>query len=246
MQKNQVEKLFSGLIGEQYALLKVICPAAPDMSRRVGEYLADWQPPASFARPLNVIELGCGTGITSIALLSGREDMHLSAVDNEPTMLKQAHTHLAQWLEQGRLTLLENDALSALQQLPDASVDFIASAYTLHNFFDNYRRQVLAEVIRVLKPGGGFANGDRYALDDVRTHCVLTQQEMRFYFQEFGRLQRYDLLEQWIVHLYSDESPDHIMRETPSLDVMTACGFVDIAMPYRQDVNALITAKKPG
>lgn len=242
MHKNQVEKLFSGLIGEHYELLKIICPAAPDMSRRVGEHLAKWQPPADFARPLKVLELGCGTGITSIALLNGRDDMHLTAVDSESTMLKQARNNLAQWIGQGRLTLVENDALSFLQQQPDASLDFIASAYTLHNFFDSYRSSVWLEMKRVLKPGGGVVNGDRYALDDVRAHCVATQEEMRFYFKEFTAMQRYDLLEQWILHLYSDESPDHIMRLTPALETMTVAGFADVQVRYREGVNTLVTA----
>lgn len=238
----QVEQLFAGLIGEQYELLKTICPAAPDMSRRVGERVAAW-PAAS--TPLAGLELGCGTGITSIALLNGREDLRLTAVDSEPTMLNQARGNLSRWAEQGRLLLRELDALSALRAQPDASFDVVASAYTLHNFFDSYRREVLAEVLRVLKPGGLFVNGDRYALDDVRLHCRTVQDEIQDYFREFGRLGRYDLLEQWIVHLHNDESPDHIMRLAPALDTMRGLGFADVAVEYRQGVNALVTAGKP-
>lgn len=246
MLQNEVEQLFAGLIGEHYELLKIICPAAPDMSRRVGEFMAAWRAPTGSALPLKGVELGAGTGITSIALLSGRDDMHLYAVDSEPTMLKQARVNLVRWLEQGRLTLVENDALSALQQLPDAGVDFVASAYTLHNFFDSYRSRVWAEIFRVLKPGGIVVNGDRYALDDVRAHCDLTRQEMQGYFREFGAMGRYDLLEQWILHLYGDESPDHIMRYTPALQTLSAAGFVAVQVPYRQGVNALVSAQKPG
>ncbi|TAN47277.1 MAG: class I SAM-dependent methyltransferase [Methylococcaceae bacterium] len=246
MLQNEVEQLFAGLIGEHYELLKIICPAAPDMSRRVGEFVATWQAPESSAAPLKVVELGAGTGITSIALLSDRDDIHLHSVDSEPTMLKQARVNLARWLEQGRLTLVQQDALSALQQLPDAGVDLVASAYTMHNFFDSYRSRVWAEIFRVLKPGGGVVNGDRYALDDVRAHCELTRQEMQGYFREFGAMERYDLLEQWILHLYGDESPDHIMRYAPSLQTLRDAGFVDVQTPYREGVNALVSARKPG
>ncbi|BBL70613.1 class I SAM-dependent methyltransferase [Methylogaea oryzae] len=238
----QVEQLFAGLIGEHYELLKVICPAAPDMSRRVGARVAAW--PAQPA-PLAGLELGCGTGITSVALLSGREDLRLLSVDSEPTMLNQARSNLAHWLEQGRLSLAEQDALGALRAQPESSFDVVASAYTLHNFFDSYRLDVLREVLRVLKPGGLFVNGDRYALDDVREHCRSVQGEIQDYFREFGRLGRYDLLEQWIVHLHSDESPDHIMRLAPALDAMRSLGFADVAVEYRVGVNALVTAVRP-
>ena len=237
-----VEQLFAGLIGEQYELLKIICPAAPDMSRRLGERVATC--PAA-PEPLSVLEIGCGTGITSIALLNGRDDMRLTALDSEPTMLNQARRNLARWVEQGRLKLIEQDALSVLRSLPDAGFDGVASAYTLHNFFDSYRTDVLAEILRILRPGGWFVNGDRYAVDDVREHCRLTQEEMRVYFCELSRLQRYDVLEQWIVHLYGDECPDRIMRLAPSLETMRALGYVGVAVEYRDGVNALVTAGKP-
>src|SRR5690606_17024727 len=110
-------------------------------------------------------------------------------------------------LEHGRLRLVENDALSHLRDTPSASVDIVATAYTLHNFLNGYRLRVLEEIFRVLKPGGIFVNGDRYALDDSLAHLQSIQDEVRQYFRTFTALNRIDLLEQWIVHLFSDESP---------------------------------------
>ena len=241
MQLPEVERLFSGLIGAEYDMLKLICPAVVEASQQVGAALAAWNP----GRPLDVFEIGCGTGITTLSLLNARRDVIVTAIDNEPTMLKQAKQHLSHWLELGRLRLLETDALTGLQALPDASMDAVASGYVTQNFVDAYRVRVLKEVYRALKPGGVFINGDRYALDDTIAHTRLTQEEVRHWFKVFGEMNRVDLLEQWVVHLFSDESPDRIMRLQPALDCMGQIGFVPIRVLSRQGVNTLLVAEKP-
>lgn len=241
MQSTEAERLFSGPIGAEYEMLKVICPAAAEVSLRVGRAVAGWKP----GQPLEVFEIGCGTGITSMALLLAREEISVTAVDNEPTMLAQARANLSSWLEQGRLRLVEDDALSALRALPDASVDLVASGYAVHNFLQGYRWKVLEEIRRVLKPGGAFINGDRYALDDAAAHTRLTQEEARHWFKSFAAIGRYDLLEQWIVHLFSDESPDHIMRLETSVECLRELGFCPVDVAFREGVNAVLVAVKP-
>ncbi len=224
-------------------MLVRICPSAAEMSRRVGQFVGDWAPPYPVMQ-LNLLEIGCGTGVTTACLLAKRKDARIESVDNAPAMLSQARQLLAPALAAQRLRLVENDALSHLQGIPDASVDIVASAYTLHNFLHGYRRRVLEDVLRVLKPGGLFVNGDRYALDDATEHLKNTQEEVKGYFRVFAELQRPDLLEQWIVHLFSDESAEHIMRLQPALDAMAEIGFQNIGLHFRDGVNALISAAK--
>jgi ubiquinone/menaquinone biosynthesis C-methylase UbiE len=240
MQSLEVERLFSGPIGAEYAMLQLICPAAAAMSALVAEVVAG----GSSNRPVSVFEIGCGTGVTSLCLLDACKTATITAVDNEAVMLAQARNNLAAWLEQGRMSLVEADALSALQALPSASVDWVASGYAVHNFFASYRHKVLAEIFRVLKPGGAFVNGDRYALDDSSEHTRQTQDEVRHWFKSFAAIGRYDLLEQWIVHLFSDESEDHIMRLGPSLAALEAAGFGSVEVRYRDGVNTLVVATK--
>lgn len=240
--RHRAEHLFTGPIAEEYAMLQLICPAAADMSRRVGEFVSAL--PASPEGDFRLLEIGCGTGITTLNLLV-RPDVALTSVDNAPTMLKQARSHLADSITAGRLQLVENDALSFLENQPEHCYDVVASAYTLHNFLDPYRNTVLGEIYRVLKPGGLFINGDRYGLDDTLLHLDTLQQEARHYFKTFTAMGRTDLLEHWIIHLFSDESPDHIMRLKPALDTMQACGFESVTVHFRDGVNTLVSGGKP-
>lgn len=237
---------FNGALGEEYATLREICPAAAEMSRHVGAYVRAWKPGGQCTGvPLQAIEIGCGTGITTQALLSARDDLMLTAFDIAPAMLAQARESLALSLQSGRVQLIESDALAFLTGVVSHSVGLVASGYVLHNFEREYRRRVIAEIFRVLKPGGVFVNGDRYALDDALAHLRVIQDEVRHFFAAFTRLGRLDLLEQWTVHLFSDESPSHVMPLSDALQCYRDVGFSPVVVHHRESNNALVSAEKP-
>ena len=240
---SEYDALFAGVIGQEYELLKLISPLATEMSRLVGHAVESYA--RQHLHTLQILELGGGTGVTTLAILSATDNLQILSIDKEAVMQDQAKQNLHAWVEQGKLTFREQDALTALQALPEASMDLVASAYTLHNFENDYRADVHQEIFRVLKPGGQFINGDRYALDDVPTHTRQIQAEVSHWFEVLIPLQKADVLKNWIVHLFSDESHDHIMREEPALEQLANAGFVDIKLQHRQEVNGLVTALKP-
>jgi tRNA (cmo5U34)-methyltransferase len=236
------DTMFSDTIVQDYDMLKLICPLAVEMNRLVGMTVSAY--PETSA-PLSVVELGGGTGITTLTLLNAKNTLHIVSVDNQATMQAEAKKHLQTWIDNNFLTLCTNDALSALQNMASNSVDIVASAYTLHNFLDNYREQVIHEIFRVLKPAGQFVNGDRYALDDIDEHTRLTQKDASHFFSVLTKANKLELLEQWILHLLSDESENHLMRESIALAQLHAAGFTNIKLSHRLEVNALVTATKP-
>ncbi|NOQ13680.1 MAG: methyltransferase domain-containing protein [Methyloprofundus sp.] len=243
MDDAQLEAMFSGVIGQEYQTLKLICPLAAKMSQLVGEAIEK----TLSNRPdqaLSVLELGGGTGITTLAILMAGELVSVVSVDSEATMQNQAKQSLQKWAEQGRLNFDGRDALTVLQNTATASVDIMASAYTLHNFLDKYRAEVISEIYRVLKPGGQFINGDRYGLDDISAHTRVTQNEVSGYFKALIEIDKLDVLEHWIVHLFADESENHVMRETFSLQQLEQVGFKQVILSNRCEVNALVSAVK--
>jgi tRNA (cmo5U34)-methyltransferase len=236
------DAMFSGVIGQDYQLLKHLSPLAAEMSRLVG--VAVGEACRQRSEPVCVVELGGGTGITTLSILAADNQLTVLSIDNEPIMQNQAKESLKQWVDEGRLAFSCEDALTALRSLTSQSIDLLASAYTLHNFQADYREKVIQEIFRVLKPGGQFINGDRYALDDISAHTRSTQQEVANYFKVLIKLNRLDVLEHWIVHLFSDESENHIMRESVALQQMADSGFKQINLTHRQQVNALVCAIK--
>lgn len=241
--KSRYDAMFSGVIGQDYELLKLLSPIATEMSRLVGVTASKYAEQAT--EKLTVVELGGGTGITTLSLLTASGKFNLLSIDNEPVMQEQAKANLHEWSAEGRLTFCGDDALTALKNIATENVDLVASAYTLHNFLDTYRNEVVQEIFRVLKPGGQFINGDRYALDDISRHTQTIQQEVRSYFKTLTQMNKLDVLEDWMVHLFSDESENRVMRESKALEQLRAVGFVNITLSHRLEVNALVTATKP-
>ena len=241
--KADYDAAFSGIIGEEYELLNLICPAATEMSRLLGLAVSDY--PQESGSILSIVELGGGTGITTLSLLNAKDKIHIVSVDNEPVMQNQAKKHLQRWVDEEKLAFCGDDALTALINLASETVDLVVSAYSLHNFLNDYREAVIKEIFRVLKQGGALINADRYALDDVSEHTHCIQQEVSRYFKVLTGINRIDLLEHWILHLFSDESENHVMRETISINQMRNAGFSDITVTHRHEVNAMIKAIKP-
>ena len=244
MTSPKAEALFQGRIAEDYQFLRHICPEAAEISESVGRLVGDL-PLGQRSQTPEILEIGTGTGVTTHFLLTHRPDAKLTGIDNSETMLNQARVALKPHIERGVLELHEIDALNYLKSQPDAQFDGIASAYVLHNFLDDYRTRVLAEIHRTLKPGGFFINGDRYTLDDPKQQLSGVQHEVRHWFKVFKALDRLDLLEEWIVHLLSDESEEHQMPLAKALDVMATLGFADINVLYRKGANALVQGFKP-
>ncbi|QGM98400.1 class I SAM-dependent methyltransferase [Methylocystis parvus] len=233
------DNLFTGKIGAEYDFLTFMCPHHALLAKRLGETVAKWKPDVA----LKGVEIGCGTGVSTLPLLAGRHNLTLTAIDAAPAMLDQARESLADYVQAGRVDFKQADALEALKALPSDSLDLVTSNYAIHNFLDDYRSLVLAEIHRVLKKGGLFINGDRYAMDDRAAHLLDTQETVRRWFKLFREIDRLDLLEDWVVHFYSDESEDHIMHFTPSMERLKALGF-SVTVDFREGVDTLVRAVK--
>jgi SAM-dependent methyltransferase len=97
----------------------------------------------------DVLEIGSGTGVH--ARLLAEAGANLTAIDLTPTAVELTRRRL-------ELTGLEADVREAdAEQLPfpDGSFDFVWSWGVIHHSHDTDR--VIAEVARVLRPGGRFA-----------------------------------------------------------------------------------------
>jgi trans-aconitate 2-methyltransferase len=99
-----------------------------------------------------VLELGCGAGRDTAALLDRLPEGEVIGLDASEQMLEQTRERCAS--ADGRLRLLRADLREPLP-LPDESVDAVFSVATLHWLPDH--AAVFAELARVLRPGGRMA-----------------------------------------------------------------------------------------
>ncbi|MGJ0560867.1 methyltransferase domain-containing protein, partial [Methylocystis sp.] len=98
------ENPFTGPIAAEYDVLRLMCPNAATLAKKIGDRVAGWR---SDAGPIDGFEIGCGTGISTLAALSARDDLKLTAIDSAGEMLDQARTNLADYALAGRVEFIE-------------------------------------------------------------------------------------------------------------------------------------------
>jgi ubiquinone/menaquinone biosynthesis C-methylase UbiE len=190
---------------------------------------------------LNVVELGTGIGFTSKEILEADKRINLISVDKELKMVEEAKKNLHEYLDNGRIKIKEIGALEFLTSLPDNSVDSVASGFTLHNFFRNYREKTLQEIFRVLKPGGKFVSADKVMPDDQEKFTW----EYNWQIENFKNADFDEVTRQgWIDHYEHDNREDIIMIEGKLIDFLKNIGFKNIIVNERHHLDAMVIAEK--
>jgi ubiquinone/menaquinone biosynthesis C-methylase UbiE len=107
------------------------------------------------AQPLgrDVLEIGAGSGSVAKQLLSRDPELAWVAIDIDPHMTQAAATRLREFPNASANT---GDATAL--PFPDGSFDAVVSCLMLHHIVDWER--AVAEVTRVLRPGGAFVGYD--------------------------------------------------------------------------------------
>jgi ubiquinone/menaquinone biosynthesis C-methylase UbiE len=142
------------------------------------------------------------------------------------------------------LELVTSDALSYLNGVPDATFDAVASGWTIHNFEETYREQVLKEIYRVLKPNGVFVNGDKYAQDDKDKHLADFNWSIEQFIENMSKKGHQDICYEWILHMSYDESKGILMKEGESLSLLNEVGFVNPKIIWRKHMEAVLITRK--
>jgi ubiquinone/menaquinone biosynthesis C-methylase UbiE len=121
-----------------------------ELQRRITD-LAQFQPGET------VLDVGCGTGTLALEAyahvgVKGR----VSGIDPGPKQIARARS------KAGRADLPIDFQVGVIEQLafPDQSFDVVLSTFMMHVLPDDLKRQGLAEIARVLKPGGRLVIAD--------------------------------------------------------------------------------------
>jgi ubiquinone/menaquinone biosynthesis C-methylase UbiE len=151
---------------------------------------------------LRVLEIGCGCGVGTQLLLERFGAAHVLAVDLDPDMLTRAVRRLKRYVP-ARVTLAVADAA----RLPagDESVDAVFDFGIVHHV--PRWRDALAEVRRVLRPGG------------------------RFFFEEVTR----QALDRWSYRTFLDHPRTDRFSPTDFVDALAQLGM-ELDQPPTQPV----------
>lgn len=152
-----------------YDAMVALSPGYHHQLQVAAQALVDAVPQAAGNR---VLDLGCGSGASSAALLAawsraGRpEPIRLTGVDASAGMIAQARAK--SWPP--GVDWVVADAVEHLRGLPDRSVSGVLAAYLLRNVPD--RDALVSELARVLTPGGAVVIHDYSVAGSRRARAV--------------------------------------------------------------------------
>lgn len=235
------EKRFNNKAGDNYDLLILALPHHDLIQSRIAEVLSCELPNTQETK--SVLEIGFGTGLTSVALLKSNQKITITALDDQPTMLEKAKQRLLQF-QDGRIILKIADALSFLKETESNTYDAIVSGWVFHNLKKDFRKQLFQEIFRALKPGGVLVSGDKIAVDDSERHNEDLKWQIS-QFDIFDKLNLSDLKDQWIKHYAEDEKEDRLLKESDLIKELNNLGFIKINITDRHHLDAVFSAKKP-
>jgi SAM-dependent methyltransferase len=113
--------------------------------------------------PLDILDLGCGVGMSTFALQATYPHAHLTGVDLSPYFLAIAHfrsNHAPQ-------TIQWRHAPAEATGLADASFDLVSSCLVFHELPQQISQQILQEARRLLRPQGYLAIMDMNPRSEV-------------------------------------------------------------------------------
>jgi ubiquinone/menaquinone biosynthesis C-methylase UbiE len=103
-----------------------------------------------------VLDVGCGTGTLALLAKQLHPEVEVVGIDGDEKVLAIARRKAARAGADVRLDAGLADRLP----YPDASFDHVFSSAVFHHLTPDERARALAEVRRVLRPGGGFTLAD--------------------------------------------------------------------------------------
>jgi len=223
-------------IAEEYDLLKLAIPHHDEFQAQVSvelskEFTQESEP--------KILELGSGTGLTTMEIIKSIPGGTISSVDLEDGMVQQAkEKNIPENVE-----FIVQDALEYLKNSQENTFDSVVTGYTLHNFENDFRNQILEEVYRVLKPGGLFINADKFALDDEIEYKKIYDEQISMY-DVYDALGKSDLKKEWVEHYAVDDKENIRLVEGIFKNKLKEIGFSSVETTYREMLEAVVTAKK--
>jgi SAM-dependent methyltransferase len=115
---------------------------------------------ANERKPTRFLDLGCGDGILSSAILAEYPNAKAVLADFSPIMLDAARTRLADSGAAVELVTIDY-SVPTWTAAVNGAFDLIVSGLSIHHQTDERKRGVYAEIFSLLEPGGLFVNIER-------------------------------------------------------------------------------------
>lgn len=185
---------------------------------------------------LRILELGCGTGITTQAILSSRNDIQLEAIDSDDVVIEFAANNLSQCKN---IKFINQDIAVFIKSSKDYTYDCVVSAFVLHNIERVKRNKIFQEIYRTLKPGSIFLNADKFVSDKIEKQIQSLNYRIATYVETLIQKGKFDLLKEWVSHYIDDMKPDKQLKFNETVKTLEQIGFKEIYYVFKSEKEML-------
>ncbi len=188
-------------------------------------------------RARHVLDLGCGAGNYSLALLERLPNLDVTLVDLSAPMLQRAAGRVGA-ATSGRVTTLQADVRDV--DLPASSFDVVLAAAVFHHLREAEEwRRVFAACHRWLTPGGSLWIVDLIAHGDARVQALMWARYGAYLVDLKGERYRDEVF----AYVEREDSPRPLVEQ---LDLLRAVGFERVDVLHKVACFAAFGAVKPG
>lgn len=119
-------------------------------------------------KPLNILDLGCGTGLEIEALLQRVPNALITGIDLSRNMLEELKKRYATHMDQ--ITLIADSYLT--MSFETQAYDHVISAMSMHHLLHDAKRNLYEKIYATLRPGGKYIEGDSVTFTEMESQFL--------------------------------------------------------------------------
>ena len=201
-------------------------------------------------KPGHVVELCCGEGLLTRALLEAFPDIRMHAYDGSPRMLEATRATADPHAE--RLTTTHFDLEGEDWRRFDWPLTAVVSSLAIHHLDGAGKQKLYADMAAALAPGGALIVADLVAPAGPRAHAIAADawdEAVRRRAQELdGNLAAFERFQEAGWNFYRDSDPDPIDKPSPLYDQLRwldEAGLTAVDVVWMKAGHAILCGYKP-
>jgi len=171
---------------------------------------------------LNILDLGCGTGLEMGYLFQQMPNARITGIDLAGEMLNQLRHTYRERMDQ--ITLIQESYVT--HPLGEARYDYAVSVQSLHHFLPGEKTAIYRKIHEALREGGVYVEGD----------FVVDEEDAEEYMQVYR-----DHMAEGNGALYHLDIPFTLDTQ---IRLLTEAGFSKVEVLYHEDAAAVYKATK--
>ena len=186
------------------------------------------------------LDLGCGDGALTQLVLDAHPSAEAVLLDFSEPMLERASERVEHLGARAALVRGDLNDPTWIERLPDGRYDVVVSGLAIHHLPAQRKRELFAEVFRLLEPGGMFVNLD-YVLVEGPLHGLFDEKKMDALRAEHEAGVTHGA-EEVIIDEDDDDRPDLAQAQ---VEWMAQAGFEEAEVQFKWAEAAVMAAFRP-